>query len=122
MKIRIKGNTVRYRLSKTEVLQLTETGGLKEETEFLNGSLVYAIRQVESGELAAEFSQQVITLKVPGSLLKGWADTEQVGIDGYMPLPGGNKLYLLLEKDFKCIDLATREDQSDYFENPQLIC
>ena len=30
-------------------------------------------------------------------------------------------LYLLLEKDFKCIDV-TLEDQSDYFDNPEKTC
>ena len=122
MKIRIKGNTVRYRLSKTEVLTLAETGKLEEHTEFLHGTLIYSIRQVENDKLSADFSQNIISLQVPGTALQNWANTDQVGIEGQMSLSNGNVLYLLLEKDFKCIDSEVTEDQSDYFENPLLTC
>ena len=46
-----------------------------------------------------------------------------------LPLPEqeqllGNerKLFLLFEKDFKCIDGEVLEDQSDNFENPLAAC
>lgn len=122
MKIRIKGNTVRYRLSKTEVATLAEEGRLEEKTEFISGSLSYAIRQTESDFLSADFTDQTITLYVPKGALQTWASTDKVGIDSRTSLPNGNTLYLLLEKDFKCIDAPITEDQSDYFENPHFTC
>ena len=122
MKIRIKGNTVRYRLSKTEVTILAEEGRLEEKTEFISGSLQYAIRQTKSDSLSADFANQTITLYVPEIALQSWAATDQIGIDCHQPLPNGNALYLLLEKDFKCIDAPVTEDQSDYFENPHFTC
>ncbi len=122
MKIRIKANTVRYRLSKSEVATLTEEGKLEEKTEFTNGALLYAIRQTENDDLSADFTNNTITLYVPKTALKSWAETDQVGIDCNMLLPNDNTLYLLLEKDFKCNDADVNEDQSDYFENPHLTC
>ena len=122
MKIRIKGNTVRYRLSKMEVAALAEHGIPKEETQFINGTLLYAIQQTEGTDLSAGFTQNMITLYVPKAALQQWANTKQVGIEANTQLPNGNTLYLLLEKDFKCVDPGVTEDQSDYFENPQLTC
>ena len=122
MKIRIKGNSVRYRLSKMEVAALAENGILEEQTHFIHSTLLYAVQQTEMDDLSADFTQNIITLYVPKILLQQWADTEQVGIEANMQLPNGNILYLLLEKDFKCVDPGIKEDQSDYFENPQLTC
>ncbi len=122
MKIRIKGNTVRYRLTKSEVIELAETGKLEERTEFLSSAIIYAIQQTDTEHFTADFVQNHIILKVPQILLQQWAATNQVGIEHHMPLPNGNSLYLLVEKDFKCIDADVSEDQSDYFENPQLTC
>ena len=122
MKSRIRGNTVRYRLSKPEVAALAEEGKLEERTEFINGTLRYAIQKTEDNVLSAGFTQHTITLYVPQITLQQWAQTEQIGIEHHMPLPNGNTLYLLLEKDFKCIDAGISEDQSDYFENPHLTC
>src|SRR6478609_3889869 len=103
MKIRIKRNIVRYRLSKSEVTALAEQGSLEERTEFIGGTLLYAIQQTGEENLSADFSQNKITLYVPVKAIQHWAKTAQVGIDQEMLLPNGNKLYLLLEKDFKCI-------------------
>ena len=122
MKIRIKGNTVRYRLSKTEVKALAKNGMLEEKTEFINGILMYAIRQTDKDDLSADFVENTITLYVPQTALQNWAATDEVGLESNMDLHDGNTLYLLLEKDFKCVDKDLNEDQSDYFENPHLTC
>ena len=122
MKIRIKGNTVRYRLSKKEVSELAESGIVEEKTEFVNGSFGYAVKTSEQAEVSADLSQNIITLYVPETLIRQWAGTDQVGLAGEMSLKDGKTLSLLLEKDFKCIDLAVHEDQSGFFENPLLTC
>jgi hypothetical protein len=46
-----------------------------------------------------------------------WVQTERVGYENNITLRGGEKLYLLIEKDFKCLD-NTNEDQSDMYDNP----
>jgi len=38
-----------------------------------------------------------------------------------MKINDDQSLYLLIEKDFKCLD-ETTEDQSDNFENPNIAC
>lgn len=44
-----------------------------------------------------------------------------VGFNNKMPLDNGEHLFLLVEKDFVCLD-NTFEDQSDNFPNPNAVC
>jgi hypothetical protein len=122
MKIRIKGNTVRYRLTKSDIAILVETGKLEDQTEFIGNSLVYAIQTSSYESLSADFRDNTITLYLPSELLTKWAGTTLVSLENSIPLSSGSQLYLLLEKDFKCIDGDVNEDQSDFFENPNLNC
>lgn len=123
MKLRIKGNSVRIRISKTEVERFCTEGYLEEKTDFGNSSLVYALQGLDGiPGLSADMSEGKITMYVPASLLKDWAANDVVGYDNNMDLAGGDQLYLLLEKDFKCIDAPAHEDQSDNYENPHKTC
>jgi hypothetical protein len=54
---------------------------------------------------------------MPEELATEWTTTEWVGYDNHMPLPNGESLFLMVEKDFKCLD-GTTEDQSDMYDNP----
>ena len=122
MKLRIKGNSLRIRLTKTEVSTLAATGYLEEQTRFADSKFVYALQQVFSGnELSAAFDGNKITMFIPAALLKDWPENNLVGFDANMPLGDNRSLYLLLEKDFVCLD-DTTEDQSDNYENPNKTC
>lgn len=122
MKIRIKENSLRIRLLKSEVDKLETEGYLEAETSFVNNKLVYALESTEEGsKLTVDFIDNKITMFVPTVLLKGWAGNSIVGFDAHMPLSESDSLFLLLEKDFVCTD-ATMEDQSDNFLNPNKTC
>ena len=118
MKIRIHGNSVRFRLSKTEVGKLENEGYLEETTDFGLAQLGYAVQKSAVTELQARFEHNKITLEVPEKLLTGWASNNTVGFDGNMPLGDGSSLLMLIEKDFKCLD-NVGEDQSDNYDNPK---
>ncbi len=122
MKIRIRGNSVRIRLSKPEVDLFAKEGYVEERTEFVSSSLVYAVKSAAGETLSADFVNGNLTLYVPANMLQQWASTDLVGMDYNMPLPNGRQLYLLIEKDFKCIDADVTEDQSDMYENPLKAC
>lgn len=123
MKIRIKGNSVRMRLSRTEVEQFGKEGYLEESTVFGNGTFIYALeKSKEATELRADMAGQKITMYVPDSIASEWTNTDMVGCSNNMRLANGEQLFLLLEKDFKCIDAAVTEDQSDNYENPLTSC
>lgn len=115
MKIRIKGNSLRYRLTRPEVDRLLRTGLVEEQVHFGNGVLSYSIKSAPQPQLSAEFSGNRITLYFPEGMLEEWVYTDKVGFEHR---PEG-LLHLLVEKDFTCLDKST-EDQSDHYPNPLL--
>jgi hypothetical protein len=123
MKIRIKGNSVRIRLIRSEVNELATGGQLAETTEFPSGNFTYSLQAKEGiTHLEADFSNGNMAIYIPASLPAPWAANEQVGFEHHLDLGHNRSLYLLIEKDFKCLDAPPHEDQSDNFDNPHKTC
>jgi hypothetical protein len=117
MKIRIKGNTVRYRLSKSEVKQLMEKGYVEEETIFPTNTFSYKLLAKKEIEcLEAEFLYHTITMFIPDIEAKSWYDSDQITYKNTY-----ENLTLILEKDFVCLDHSD-EDQTDNYQNPNKTC
>lgn len=120
MKIRIKGNSVRYRLTKTEVETFSETGSFAEVTHFQSKALTYAL--VAKGgitELEADYTGDSITIYFPKTEQEDWATSDRIGYSNSADWNDKNQLSLLVEKDFTCLD-NTIEDESDNYPNPKL--
>lgn len=121
MKIRIKSNSLRIRITRSELMEFKNTGYLEEKTEFGNNTLTYALAKHPTGNhLSAKFSENKITLFIPEQLSQDWTETERVGFEHEMEIGNGKKLFLILEKDYQCLDQVA-EDQRDQFENPRKI-
>jgi hypothetical protein len=121
MKIRIKGNFIRYRLTKSEVEAFSKTGIYKEMTEFDGNTFSYVLQAKEGiNNLEANFSDNTITLLFPESYVENWRHSNKVGYSHTLVLSSGNQLNLLVEKDFVCMD-ETVEDQSDNYPNPKAL-
>jgi hypothetical protein len=122
MKLRIKGNSIRIRVSKTEVTNFEKNGELNESTFFGTNHFHYCLKRTASSEtLFADYNNDCITVHVPTSLAMEWTSTDMVGFNHKMPLGNEEHLFLLVEKDFVCLD-NTFEDQSDNFPNPNAVC
>ena len=119
MKIRIKGNSIRYRLTKTEIDNFGKNGYLEERTEFINGTAFHYKLEKKYGieNLEASFTNNRITVFVPEVIAKEWTTTNVVGYDTKINIGDNKELFLLIEKDFVCLD-HTLEDQSDNYTNP----
>lgn len=121
MKLRIKGNSVRFRLTKTEVKNLSEGKQLKEQTEFSNPFFYSVVANDGIDNLKAEFKDNGIILYIPSEWSELWDSSERIGFDADFKTPEGKKIFLLIEKDFKCLE-ETTEDQTDNYENPNMSC
>lgn len=117
MKLRIKGNSLRLRLTKSEVENFDKSGVLEEKIEFDNSVFRYSLKITPNeNNLSVFFNINEITFLIPSNFVKEWTETDRVGYENEIESSNGEKVYLLLEKDFKCHD-DNKEDQSDYFEN-----
>lgn len=117
MKIRIKSNSIRLRLSRPEVDAFGQAGYLEERTEFGGSQLTYGLRSNQTEHMIADFKNDVITIYIPDAFKEEWVNTERIGYEAEMPLADGRTLHLLLEKDFKCLD-ENIKDQDENYDNP----
>ncbi len=118
MKIRIKENTVRLRLTKNEVDTLCSSGSYSEKTQFPNQTFTYSINTTESETPNASFTDNEITIELPKNEIMGWETDNRVGFKHQIPLTNNESLSILVEKDFVCLDQRD-EDQSDNYPNPK---
>ncbi len=120
MKIRIKGNSVRLRLTKTEVETFCATGKILETTQFGDKKLAYTL-EARSGIASPEayFSEDTISVYLPPEARQNWASSNRVGYSNHVDWNDEKALSILVEKDFTCLD-NTIEDQSDNYPNPRL--
>lgn len=112
MKIRIKGNAIRYRLTKSDVAQFANDGVLKERTDFGDDAFTYVLQRTTEQNMFATFKNNILTLFVPEKLADDWTGNDRVGVEAE-----SGPLKLLLEKDFTCLENVD-EDQSDNYPNP----
>lgn len=124
MKLRLLDDSIRLRLSRTEVLAAEQQGRVEARTRFPDGSnLVFALESVDQDSRSASFADNRLIVRLPAQELANWAhDDAAVSIHGDLSLPDGDQLTLLVEKDFQCVTPRDGEDQSDLFPNPDVSC
>ena len=69
---------------------------------------------------AAFYSDNEIRVRLPETQVLAWATTEQVSIEGEQTLDDGEKLSILVEKDFACLAPRPDEDESDMYAHPDI--
>jgi hypothetical protein len=120
MKLRIKGDSLRLRLTKSEVSQLDASGTVQDQIRFGGGAaLVYRLTSdAKAQALSATFSQGAVEIRVPSRSAHSWANSNEVTLAGAQPIAAGDELRIVVEKDFACLAPREGEDESDNFENP----
>lgn len=120
MKLRIKGNLLRFRLGKSEVQAFAATGKVEQKVRFgLPGQndLCYLIEKTADDGFSGSFANGVITVRIPEALVDAWAGSDQIGIEGRQ-MNDQTDLRFLIEKDFVCLSDHESEDQSDKYPHP----
>lgn len=112
MKIRIKSNSLRYRLTRSEVASFAKAGLVEEKIQIGDNAITYLLQRNTDGNLSASFNNNIISLFMPEDMADEWINTDKIGFSGQ-----ANQLHLLIEKDFTCLDNVD-EDQSDNYPNP----
>ena len=121
MKLRVRDNSIRLRLTRTEVDTLRDVGLVGATLNFPGGTMIeYVLESTPASvSLSAQFANNTIRVRLPESTVKEWADSEQVSIGAEQNLDDSGVLVLLVEKDFACLSPRETEDESDMFSHPR---
>ena len=124
MKLRLLDESIRLRLSRSDVVAVAERGSVAGRTRFPHGAVfTYVLEAVpENSPPVASYGSDRIVVGLPASEITQWAnDDEAVSLRGEVSLLDGGVLKLLVEKDFTCLSHRDDEDQSDLFPNPEAV-
>ena len=120
MKVRIKGNSIRVRLTQKEVRNLQVDGRVEEqiylgitEDEFIR----YVIEKSPKLKIRAFFRSNEIKIEVPEGLIDQWTKSQENSLESIQEIEPESYLKILIEKDLK--PLLAREEQEDWFPNPK---
>jgi hypothetical protein len=120
MKLRIQGNSLRLRITPSEMIQLMEKGRIEETIHFGaddNARLTYSLEHAEQvPSIVVRYGTQGIAVVIALRDALHWTSTQDVGLYGEVPTSNGI-LSLAIEKDFACLDKSDGEN-ADRFKNP----
>lgn len=119
MKLRIKGDSLRLRITPSEMRKLTETGRVQETIHFgpaPDTHLSYVVEVGDVRELALRYQTGEVSVVVPRAQAQDWANGPEVGIYASISI-GSGQLEVAVEKDWACLDRSDA-DNADTFPNP----
>jgi hypothetical protein len=121
VKLRVKGNSIRLRVTRSELARLQSGQSIQETVHFSSdpsARLGYTLEIGSHSEpVTVVFVGQQIVVSISRDQLTGWSGEHQVGIYASLPIDETTTLEVALEKDFACLDLSD-EDNADTFTNP----
>jgi len=119
MKLRIQGNSLCLRLTRSEVDRLCNEGEVSETVSFRScGVLTYRVQERSgAGEAQADMALGLISVSFPAARVQFWLSSGEVGIysqDG--------ELRIAIEKDFRCLTRSPEEQEADAYPHPAKQC
>ena len=118
MKLRVRQQSVRFRLSPEDVASLGR-GESVVMTLCLgpNQRFSYGLKVAQLASLGVESTSSGVVILCPADLVKHLAETEEVGFERVIEFGEGDSLRVLVEKDFQCL-VPRGEDDGNTFPNP----
>lgn len=122
MKLRIKGNSLRLRVTRPELQRLLAEGRIEETVRFGQqeaACLIYALEHGAQDEaLSVRYAAGEVAVALSADAMLQWTETGQVGVYGQISLGAHGSLEIAVEKDFACLDGDDAEN-ADAFPNPR---
>jgi hypothetical protein len=121
MKLRIKGDSLRLRVSRSELGRVLEGTAVVETIHFgtdPDQSLTYAlVCGTHADSVNVLYRDRIVTVSISGEQMRGWSHEDQVGVYARIDLGTAGALDVAIEKDFACLD-RNDEENADTFANP----
>lgn len=100
MRLRIRGNSVRLQLTKTELAKLADKGKIEDTVRFSSDqSLSYGIEVRSTGAVTAAYADGALLVALPRSRLDLWLRPGEISVEGSQPVGAGKVLQIVLETD-----------------------
>jgi hypothetical protein len=121
MKLRIKGNLLRLRVTRSELARLSAGETVEEAIHFApEPTAVFRYSLVSSPEtdqVGIRYRDGEVIVAIAPEQLRAWSEESQIGIYATLHLGPAGPLEIAVEKDFACLD-GRDEDNRDAFANP----
>jgi hypothetical protein len=120
MKLRILGNSIRLRLTRSDVAQFGRSGRVEETFGFgaqPADRLNYSLERSPSGTVELDVTPNRIAIRVPHSVANDWVETRHVGFEAVCRRAVGDEISVLVEKDFQCTHGSPNDP--DRYPNPR---
>lgn len=120
MKLRIHNNSIRLRLTRSEVARFTAEGRIEAALKFgpdASQRLIYSLEAVPGiTSMSAYGSAEHLRICVPSAAAQEWTATERVAIAAKQTIDGQGELDILVEKEFRRLHGA--KFNPDLYPNP----
>jgi len=113
VKIRLRDNSVRFRLNQREVAALASGSAVESRTDFPGGAVLLCRLTPGGEQIVAELADSTIAVSMPAAAIAAWAAGEEIAIGGRH-----DSLRISVEKDLECRHARPGEDDSDAFPAP----
>ena len=121
MKLRIKGDSLRLRVSRSELTRLLGGERVEDTIHFSlepDAHLTYGLESASQSEpVRIECGPQDVTVSLSREQTAYWGRDTEVGVYGTIELGPSQALEVSIEKDFACLDRSD-EENADTFINP----
>ena len=121
MKLRIRDNSIRLRLTRSEVELVRNDGLVRGRVPFAGRNNFDYVLESSPATVKPEahISNNVLTVRIPEAEIIRWSDSDEVSIAASQILDGGDQLNILVEKDFACLAPREGEDEADMYPHPE---
>jgi Family of unknown function (DUF7009) len=122
MKLRIKGNSLRLRVSRSELARFQAGDRIEETIRFAetpDAKLTYALESAAAPSLPVRvrYGFHDVTVILSEDQVRTWVAESEVGVYSNLDIGSAGSLDVIVEKDFACLDRSDEENQ-DTFANP----
>ena len=125
MKLRVKGNSLRLRVSRSELARFLDGERVEETIHFTRSpeaSLTYALESaVQSAPVRVQYESQIVKVILSEDQAAIWGAECKVGVYSTLDIGAAGSLAVIVEKDFACLDRSD-EENSDAFEPSGAAC
>ena len=115
MKLRIQGDSIRLRLTVSEVAAMSRGEAVVETTHLGAPPFSYSLTPLaDATAVDAMFDDGAMRVTLPVATAERWAETEEVSLHG-----AAGQVSILIEKDFDCLEPREGDEKLDTFPNPK---